>query len=654
MRQPFVDRPFAPGEILFPGLLLLAAEFFRQRQQAFRGAGIAVEDDVFAGLAQFGIDVVIDDHLPGIDDAHVHPGFDGMIQEHRMHGLAHRLVAAERERQVRDAAGDMGVRQVLADPARRLDEIDAVIVVLLEPGRDREDIGVEDDVFRREVELVDQDVVGALADLGLARERIGLADLVERHHHHGGAMTPRDLGLVDEFLLAFLHRDRIHHRLALNAFQAGLDHVEFRGIDHHRHTGDIRLGGDEVEERHHRRFGIQQALVHVDVDDLGAVLDLVARHLQGGGVVARGDQFTESRRARDVGTLADVDEGDRGREFERLQAGKPQPRFDHGDSARLVRRDRGCNRGDMIGRGAAAAADDVDKATTCEFADQARHIFRALVILAEFVGQSGIRIGAHQRVGDAADIGDMGAQVLGAERAVEADGDRLGVAHRIPERFGQLAGQQPAGFVGDGARDHHGHVDAAGFRDFGDRIERRLGVERIEDRLDQQQVGAAVQEPLDLLAIGRAQIVEGDGAEAGARHIGRDRCGAVGRADRAGDKARLAFLGSDPLGGGARQLGALKIHLVGDAGEVVIGLRDRGRGKRIGGDDVGAGAQIIGVDVLDRVRLRQDQEIVVAPEVAMEILKPFAAKRGFVVLQPLNHGAHGAVEHQDALLGESK
>ena len=293
VRQPLVDRPFAPGQILLLGLLLLAAEFLGQRQQPFGGAGVAVEDDVFAGLAQLGIDVVIDDHLPGIDDAHVHAGLDGVIQEHRMHGLAHRLVAAEREREVGDAAGDMRVRQVLADPARRLDEVDAVIIVLFEPGRDRKDIGIEDDVFGREVELVDQDVVGAFADLGLARKGVGLAGLVERHHHHGGAMAARDLGLVDEFLLAFLHRDRIHHRLALNAFQAGLDHGEFRGVDHDRHAGDIGLGGDEVEEGHHRGFGIEQAFVHVDVDDLGAVLDLVARHLKRRGVVARGDQLAE-------------------------------------------------------------------------------------------------------------------------------------------------------------------------------------------------------------------------------------------------------------------------------------------------------------------------------------------------------------------------
>ena len=305
----------------------------------------------------------------------------------------------------------------------------------------------------------------------------------------------------------------------------------------------------------------------------------------------------------------------------------------------------------MVGRGAAAAADDVDQAGLREFADQPGHEFRALVILAEFIGQSGVGIGADQRVGDAADVGDMGAQILGAERAVEADGDRPGVADRIPERFGQLPRQQPAGFVGDGAGDHHRHVDAAGFGDFGNRVQRRLGVERVEDGFDQQQVGAAVEQAVDLFAISLAQIVEGDGAESGTGNIRRDRRGAVGRADRAGDKTRFAVFGGDACGGVARKFRAFEIHLIGDTREVVIGLRDRGRGKRVGGDDVGAGAQIISVDVLDRLRLRQDQQIVVAPQVAMEIPVAFAAKRRLVIFEALDHGAHGAVEHQDAFAG---
>ena len=305
----------------------------------------------------------------------------------------------------------------------------------------------------------------------------------------------------------------------------------------------------------------------------------------------------------------------------------------------------------MVRRGAAAAADDVDEAGLGELADQPRHVFRAFVILAEFVGQAGVRIGADQRIGDAADVGDMGAQIFGAERAVEADGDRLGVPHRIPERFRQLAGQQAAGFVGDGARDHHGHVDAALLGDFRDRVERRLGVQRVKNGLDQQQVGAAVEQAVDLLAIGLAQIVEGDGAIAGIGDVGRDRGGAVGRAQRAGDEARLAVLGGDALGGGAGQFRAVAVELIGEVRHVVVGLRDRGRGEGVGGDDVGAGAQISGVDVLDRLRLGQDQQIVVAADVAVKIGKARAAERGLVILQALDHGAHGAVEHQNAFAG---
>ena len=106
-----------------------------------------------------------------------------------MDRLAHRLVAAERERDVGHAAGDMAVRQRLLDDARRLDEIDGVVVVLLDAGGDGEDVRVEDDVFGREADLLGQELVGARADLDLARAGVGLAVLVERHHHRGGAVA---------------------------------------------------------------------------------------------------------------------------------------------------------------------------------------------------------------------------------------------------------------------------------------------------------------------------------------------------------------------------------------------------------------------------------------------------------------------------------
>ena len=72
-----------------------------------------------------------------------------------------------------------------------------------------------------------------------------------------------------------------------------------------------------------------------------------------------------------------------------------------------------------------------------------------------------------------------------------------------------------------------------------DREDRGLGVERVEDRLDQQQVGAAVEQAARLLAVGLDQLVEGDVACARIVDVGRDRGGLGRGSERAGDEARL-------------------------------------------------------------------------------------------------------------------
>ena len=213
----------------------------------------------------------------------------------------------------------MRVRKILTNPACRFDEIDAVIVVFFQARCDCENVRIEDDVLRWEIQLCGEEVIGAFADFGLARKRIGLPHFVERHHDDSSAMTPRDGCLVEKLFLTFLHRNRIDDGLALNAFEAGLNHVEFRGIDHDRHAGDVRLGCDKVKKLDHRLFGIEQALIHVYVNDLRAVLDLIACNLEGGREVTVLDQLSESRRTRDVGAFAHINEGNIGGEDEWLQ-----------------------------------------------------------------------------------------------------------------------------------------------------------------------------------------------------------------------------------------------------------------------------------------------------------------------------------------------
>ena len=235
-----------------------------------------------------------------------------------MHGLAHGIIAPERERQVGHAARYMSEWHLLADRARGLDEVDAVIVMLLDACRDGENIRIENNVLGRKSDNARQDIIGAAANLDLARERVGLPLFIECHDHDGGAMPAHDARLFDEFLLAFLQRDRIDDRLALHAFEASLDHLEFRGIDHDRHARDVGLGRDQIEEILHGAGGVEHALVHVDIDNLRAADHLFARHVERRRVFIVFDEFPETRRASDIGALADIDELDVLGERERL------------------------------------------------------------------------------------------------------------------------------------------------------------------------------------------------------------------------------------------------------------------------------------------------------------------------------------------------
>ncbi|MNS95289.1 hypothetical protein D3C72_1295410 [compost metagenome] len=63
-----------------------------------------IEDHVLDRFAQFGVDVVIDRQVAGVDDAHVHAGVDGVVQEDAVDRSPHRLIAAERKRDVRHPA----------------------------------------------------------------------------------------------------------------------------------------------------------------------------------------------------------------------------------------------------------------------------------------------------------------------------------------------------------------------------------------------------------------------------------------------------------------------------------------------------------------------------------------------------------------------
>jgi hypothetical protein len=160
MLEPLVERLLPPGVILLPRLPF-PLHGGGELDQPLGGVRPAVEKDILDMFLQIGRDLVVDDELSRVDDPHVHPGADGVVQKRGVHRLAHRIVAAERERDIAHAAADLHLREEPLQLAGRLDVGHSVAVVLLDPGADRQDVRVEDDLARLEADVVDEDATGA-------------------------------------------------------------------------------------------------------------------------------------------------------------------------------------------------------------------------------------------------------------------------------------------------------------------------------------------------------------------------------------------------------------------------------------------------------------------------------------------------------------
>ena len=114
--------------------------------------------------------------------------------------------------------------------------------------------------------------------------------------------------------------------------------------------------------------------------------------------------------------------------------------------------------------------------------------------------------------------------------------------------------------------------------------------------LDQEQVAAAFEQPLGLLAVGVAQLVEGDVARRRVVDVGADAGGlaASGRARRRRSAACRRSLNLSQAARASARAG--DVHLARHGAQAVVVLRDRGGAEGVGLDDVGAGREVLLVD----------------------------------------------------------
>ena len=398
--QAFGHRRIPPRFVHLFALHAPAAVALGHCQQPLGGVLPTPQHGVLYRLAQVRRQLLVDGQLPGVDDAHGQASVDGVVEEDGMDRFAHLVVAAEGKRNVADAAGGVAAGKLGRYPAHRVDEVAAVCIVGVDAGGDGEDVGVEDDVLRRQAGFLHQQAMAAPHDGLAAFQRIRLPVLVEGHHHHRGAVALAQPRLFQERGLAGLEADGVDDALALHAAQAGLDHAPIAGIDHHRHPGDVRFAHGEMQEPAHGGHAVGHAFVHVHVDDLGAALHLLPRHVQRRGEIVGFHQTAKLGRTRHVGALADVDEERFAVDAHRLQPGQRQRWRWRWRPPRRGPPGPGGDGADVFRRGAAAAPDHVHQAPIDEFAERRGHLFGRLVVAAEGVWQAGVRVDADERAGD--------------------------------------------------------------------------------------------------------------------------------------------------------------------------------------------------------------------------------------------------------------
>ena len=245
---------------------------------------------------------------------------------------------------------------------------------------------------------------------------------------------------------------------------------------------------------------------------------------------------------------------------------------------------------------------------------------------------------------------DVRAHFLGSERAVQPDAEQREVCNGIKERFGGLAGQGASAQVGDRARDHDGQADAFVREVLRDGVERGFAIERVENGLNEKDVHPAGHQFVHLIAVSRSHLLESHFARARIIDVAGNGQGLAHRADRSGDKDAAIFASVCRL---ARQLGRREVQVGHDFLHPVVGLRNGRAVEGIGLDEVRAGGDVLLVDAADDVRLGQDEQVVVAFDIARPILETLPAVGRFIQLVPLDHRAHRAVQIDNALGEES-
>ena len=364
--------------------------------------------------------------------------------------------------------------------------------------------------------------------------------------------------------------------------------------------------------------------------------------------VVRLDEPAELRGAGDVRPLAHDHEARVRADHERLEAREARQRRGLGDAARRQALDRARDRPRVLRRRAAAAADEVDETVLGERAQEAARVRRLLVVQAERVRKTRVRmagdVGRSRRSRGSSRNGRISvapSEQLTPTMNGSACSTEIQKASEVwPERLRPLLSTA----VNESQSGTSGATVERG-------DDRGLRVQRVEDRLDQEQVDAAVARERATCS----SYVSRTWSKVTARYAASSTRGESESVTLSGPTepaTKRGFSGVRVVhSSAARRARRAPSRLISAAQllERVVGLPDPRRREGVRRRDVRARIEVGVVDLGDDLRLRQVQEIGIALDVARVLAEALAPVLVLGQLAPVDEHAPGPVEHEDAL-----
>ena len=436
----------------------------------------------------------------------------------------------------------------------------------------------------------------------------------------------------EEYFLALLQGDGVHDALALTALQSGEDDFPFRGVNHHRHLGYLRLSRYHVEEVHHLGLGVEQSVVHVYIHHGCSISHLFAGNADGFLITFFINQTQELPAAGYVTAFAHVNEAagvywqmNGIIHLQQIQAREPHVlRLLH-HLMRLLALGTSGVMSDELRTGSAAAADDVDDAFVDKLGNLRSHRFCGFIILPHLVRQSGIRMRTNIIRCNLCQMLDERFHLRRSEGTVHAHGEDWIRRERRQEGIYGLTAEGSARQVAHRKTDHDRQLHPM-FLHHGDgRINHRLAVERIEDGFDEDDIRSAFDETIHLFADIGEKFIVGNFPGGRIADVRTHGASLVGRSHISGNEAWLIGC-RELVAFDARQSCTLESHLAGAIFQVIIRLRDTLAREGVRRDDVGARLQIASVNIRDDIRASDIEHIVVALHHARHVAETFATK----------------------------